>query len=66
MTKKHTPIELDKNQRIKKHARTHGKDHEAQMLKNLKPHHEPAKKQHINILNAYEKLGDNCEDVFDE
>ena len=66
MTNKKTPDELDKNQRIKKHERTHGKDHEAGKLKNLQPHHKPAKKQHVNILDAYEKFGEDVEDRFDE
>lgn len=66
MTNKKLPDDLDKHQRIKKHERTHGKDHEDQMLKSLKPHHKPAKKQHVNILDVYEKFGEDYEDRFDE
>lgn len=66
MSKKNIPEELDKNQRIKKHDRTHGKENKKHSGNSLQPHHKPSKKQHINILDAYEKFGEDCEDVFDE
>lgn len=66
MTKKNSSNELDKNQRINKHNRSHSKDHSASYEKSLQPHHKPAKKQHINILDAYEKFGEDTEDIFEE
>lgn len=66
MSKKHESPELDKTQRIKKHVRGHTRDIDNYTEKSLRPKHEPAKKQHVNILDAYEKLGDDYEDIFDE
>ena len=66
MSKKKQSSDLDKNQRIKKHERSHSHDNSGQGMKRIKPHHKPAKKQHINILDAYEKLGEDYEDVFED
>lgn len=66
MSQKKQSPEMDKNQRIKKHHRSHAKDHVPKHDKRLQPSHKPAKKQHINILDAYEKYGEDCEDIFEE
>ena len=66
MSKRNDSPELDKSQRIKKHDRGHTKTDGGGREKRLKPNHQPAKKQHINILDAYEKFGEDCEDVFNE
>lgn len=66
MSKKNEPKELDKSQRIKKHQRSHEKGQGTTGDKRLKPNHPPAKKQHINILDAYEKYGEDAEDIFEE
>ena len=67
MSKKKQDSELDKNERIMKHERSHSKGHDHPSgVKRLKPSHRPAKKNHINILDAYEKLGDDYEDLFEE
>lgn len=60
MSNKREQIELDKDERIKKHERSHKVDHEANdnNLERLGPKHKPSKKNHVNILDAYEKFGE--------
>lgn len=60
-------VEMDKSERIKKHQRTHrdGHKHDHNRLDRLEPKHKPAKKNHVNLLDAYEKYGDDY-DGFDE
>lgn len=65
MSKKHEQ-ELDKNERIKKHERTHVKGKKKQELSSLQPKHKPSKKQHANLLDVYEKFGDDYEDRLED
>ncbi len=67
MSKKKHMSELDKSERIMKHERSHSKDGSGTSgAKRLKPNHKPAKKNHINILDAYEKMGEDYEDLFED
>lgn len=66
MSKKPKEEALDKGQRINKHTRSHSHDQHEKGMKRLQPSHKPIKKQHINILDAYEKRGEACEDMFEE
>lgn len=67
MSKKRQQVELDKSERIKKHKRSHKDEHKSEnnRLGRLEPKHKPAKKQHINLLDAYEKFGDEYEGFDD-
>ncbi len=66
MSRKNHVEEPDKNERIKKHDRSHGKNKESNHMKRIKPSHQPAKKQHKNILDVYEKFGEDYDDMLDE
>lgn len=60
MSKKHQEPESDKSERVMKHERSH-KDVYKNLeneLQRLEPKHKPMKKKTVNILDAYEKFGD--------
>lgn len=65
MSKKHQQVELDKSERIKKHARGHKGGHSNHgSLSRIEPKHKPSKKDHTNYLHEYEQRGEDLD--YDE
>lgn len=67
MSKKRERDELDKDERILKHERGHSKDDHMSnaRLNRIEPKHKPSKKDHINLLDVYEKSGETYEGYED-
>lgn len=62
MSKKRPQVELDKTERIKKHARGHKEGHQVHNgLSRIEPKHKPSKKIHTNLLHAYEQYGEDID-----
>lgn len=62
MSKKHQQVELDKTERIKKHARGHKSTHGVRnTLSRIEPRHKPSKKSHTNFLHEYEQHGEDLD-----
>jgi len=63
MSKRKEQEVLDKDERIKKHVRSHPSENEKgqSRLNRIEPKHKPMKKKKINLLDTYEKYGDDFE-----